>query len=136
MLGARTVGLGEEGCNHAVERCIQAKDNPIFGRNYRFQLVIIARDDPRAEDAPALVDKAIKLSPLDPDLGRFYWIMGRAYFTQGKYDKAIENLQQSIQLRPPTWFIRAQLISAYALTQQLNKDEAQAAISEYQEKFK
>ena len=59
--------------------------------------------------------------------------MGRAYFTQGKYDKAIENLQQSIQLRPPTWFIRAQLISAYALTQQLNKDEAQAAISEYQE---
>jgi tetratricopeptide (TPR) repeat protein len=44
------------------------------------------------------VDKAIKLSPLDPDLGRFYWIMGRAYFTQGKYDKAIENLQQSIQL--------------------------------------
>jgi tetratricopeptide (TPR) repeat protein len=91
---------------------------------------------PRAEDAPALVDKAIKLSPLDPDLGRFYWIMGRAYFTQGKYDKAIENLQQSIQLRPPTWFIRAQLISAYALTQQLNKDEAQAAISEYQEKCK
>jgi tetratricopeptide (TPR) repeat protein len=79
------------------------------------------------------VDKAIKLSPLDPDLGRFYWIMGRAYFTQGKYDKAIENLQQSIQLRPPTWFIRAQLISAYALTQQLNKDDAQAAISEYQE---
>ena len=66
----------------------------------------------RAEDAPALVDKAIKLSPLDPDLGRFYWIMGRAYFTQGKYDKAIENLQPSIQLRPPTWFIRAQLISA------------------------
>jgi tetratricopeptide (TPR) repeat protein len=82
------------------------------------------------------VDKAIKLSPLDPDLGRFYWIMGRAYFTQGKYDKAIENLQQSIQLRPPTWFIRAQLISAYALTQQLNKDEVQAAISEYQEKCK
>jgi len=62
--------------------------------------------------------------------------MGRAYFTQGKYDKAIENLQQSIQLRPPTWFIRAQLISAYALTQQLNKDEVQAAISEYQEKCK
>jgi tetratricopeptide (TPR) repeat protein len=91
---------------------------------------------PRAEDAPALVDKAIKLSPLDPDLGRFYWIMGRAYFTQGKYDKAMENLQQSIQLRPPTWFIRAQLISAYALTQQLNKDEAQAAISEHQEKCK
>jgi hypothetical protein len=28
------------------------------------------------------------------------------------------------------------LISAYALTQQLNKDEAQAAISEYQEKCK
>jgi tetratricopeptide (TPR) repeat protein len=90
----------------------------------------------RAQEAPALVEKAIALSPRDPDLGRFYWIMGRAYFTLRDYDKAIECLQKSSQLRPPTWFIRAQLISAYALTQRLKQTEAQAAIREYKENFK
>jgi adenylate cyclase len=89
----------------------------------------------RAPEAPALVKKAIELSPLDPDLGRFHWIMGRAYFTLGDYNKAIDELQKSIQLRPPTWFISAQLISAYALTKRLKENEAEAAIREYKRKF-
>src|SRR5262249_44005381 len=52
----------------------------------------------------------------------------------GDYNKAIDWLQKSIQLRPPTWFIRAQLISAYALTDRLKELEAEAAIREYKEK--
>jgi hypothetical protein len=118
MLGARTVGLGEEECNHAVERRIQARDNPIFRRNSRFQLVIIARGDPGPKTHRRWW---IKRSSLAHSILTSADFIG-SWAAQGKYDKAIENLQQSIQLRPPTWFIRAQLISAYALTQQLNKD--------------
>jgi tetratricopeptide (TPR) repeat protein len=89
----------------------------------------------RAQEAPTLVETAIKLSPRDPDLGRFHWILGRAYFSLGDYNKAIDELQKSIQLRPPTWFIRAQLISAYALTRRLQDKNAEAAIREYKEQF-
>jgi adenylate cyclase len=89
----------------------------------------------RAQEAPALVEKAIELSPRDPDLGRFYWILGRAYFTLGDYNKAIVELQKSIKLRPPTWFIRVQLISAYALTKRLKENEAEAVIREYKNHF-
>jgi tetratricopeptide (TPR) repeat protein len=80
------------------------------------------------------VARAIEISPRDPELGRFYWIKGRAYFTLGKYKEAIDWLQKSIQLRTPTWFIRAQLISAYALLHRLEDLEAEAAIREYKEK--
>jgi adenylate cyclase len=90
----------------------------------------------RAQEAPALVEKAIDLSPRDPDLGRTYFIIGRAYFATKDYDKAIHWLQKSIQLRPTTWFIRTYLISAYALTGGLQQREAQAAVKEYKEKFK
>jgi tetratricopeptide (TPR) repeat protein len=79
--------------------------------------------------------KAISLSPRDPSIGVFYWIMGRAYFAMKDYDDAIIWLQKSVQARPTLWFSRAHLISAYALTGRLEQDEAQAALTEYREKF-
>ena len=102
----------------------------------------------RAKEAPAASARAIDLSPRDPDLGAFYFSMGRAYFTMAAtsgtpqeaaakdYDNAIQRLQKSVQERPTTWFNRAFLISAYALTGRLEQHEAQAALHEYREKFK
>ena len=92
----------------------------------------------RAKEAPALVTKAIAISPNDPELYAFYSIMGRAYFAEGDYDNAVNWLHKSKQLQPLSWMIRAYLISAYALTGRLGQREAQAALSEYSEneKFK
>ena len=90
----------------------------------------------RAQEAPALVKKAIDLSPRDPDLGRSYFIIGRAYFAMKDYDNAISWLQKSVTLMSTTWFIRTYLISAYALTGRLAHPEAQAASREYREGFK
>jgi tetratricopeptide (TPR) repeat protein len=90
----------------------------------------------RAKEAPAQVKKVITISPRDPALGFFYWIMGRAYFAMGDYDTAINWLQKSVQLQPTLWFSRVDLISAYALTGRLEQPEAQAALSEYRDKFK
>jgi adenylate cyclase len=89
----------------------------------------------RAEEAPALAKRAMALSPRDPDLGNFYWISGRAYFVLKDYDNAIPLLEKSVQERPTTWYSRAYLISAYALTGRLEGNQAQVALSEYREKF-
>jgi adenylate cyclase len=74
----------------------------------------------RPSEAPPLVEKAIKLSPRDPSLAGFYWIIGRAHFFMGQYREAIPWLQKSVGLRPGIWYTRLYLVSAYALT---NKDE-------------
>jgi tetratricopeptide (TPR) repeat protein len=78
----------------------------------------------QTDKALKLVKQAIHDNPDHRELGRFYWILGRVYFTLKGYDKAIDNIQKSIQLRPPTWFIRAQLISAYVL-------QCKKAVDEY-----
>jgi adenylate cyclase len=69
----------------------------------------------RPGEAPALVEQAIRLSPRDPALGEFYWIMGRAYFYSGRYDQAIPWLRQSVELRSNVWYNRLYLVSAHAL---------------------
>jgi adenylate cyclase len=67
------------------------------------------------EKAPALVRKAIALSPRDPSMGMFYWIIGRAYFFCGAYHEAIPWLEKSVIARPNVWYNRLYLVSAYAL---------------------
>jgi adenylate cyclase len=89
----------------------------------------------QAKEAPALIQKAIDLSPRDPELGKFYSIIGRAYFHTKDYDKAILWLQRSIQERPTAWFTRAYLIGAYALKGQLEQKEVQASVDDYRKKF-
>jgi adenylate cyclase len=83
----------------------------------------------RPADAPQLVEKAIKLSPRDPALGGFYWIIGRAYFVSGDYRNAIPWLQKSVALRQSDWYPQAYLVSAYALD--LQKDEAKKALQRF-----
>lgn len=81
------------------------------------------------EQAPALVQKAMELSPRDPSIGTFYWIMGRAYFYAGKYADAIPWLRRSVELRPADWFNRLFLVGAYALAGQ--PAEAKKGLAEF-----
>jgi adenylate cyclase len=102
----------------------------------------------RAKDVPPLVETAMTLSPRDPDPGNFYWLLGRAYFTLAtasdtppeaiakRYKDAIHWLQKSVQESPDRWYVRAHLISAYALTGRLGEREAKATLNEYRQKFK
>ena len=83
----------------------------------------------RPADVPQLVEKSIKLSPRDPALGGFYWIIGRAYFVSGDYRKAIAWLQKSVELRQNDWYPQAYLVSAYALD--LQRDEAKKALQKF-----
>jgi adenylate cyclase len=83
----------------------------------------------RPAEAPPLVQRAIALSPHDPSLGGFYWIMGRAYFFAGNYQNAITWLRKSVVLRPNDWFNRLYLVSAYALDG--DNDNAKMVLREF-----
>jgi adenylate cyclase len=89
------------------------------------QLIFIGRP----AEAPPLVEQAIKLSPRDPALGGFYWIIGKAHFFAGSYGEAIPWLRKSVALRPNDWYNRLYLVSAYALDRQL--DEAKNVLQEF-----
>ena len=106
-----------------------------------------------AEKAPELLTKAIDLirGQFPSELGLFHWFMGRAYFNMGVYFKSqgdddqardllkesIDSLKTSVRERPTTWFSWAHLISAYALTDRLEKPDAdvQKAVNTYRAKF-
>jgi class 3 adenylate cyclase/TolB-like protein/Flp pilus assembly protein TadD len=123
----------EQGALDAFDRALELNPNlALASAEKGVQLIALGR----AKEAPALVEKAIAISPRDPALWLFYHMMGRAYFAMGDYDKAINWLQKSVQLQPTFWASRMHLISAYALKGRLAEREVQAALSEYRDKFK
>jgi adenylate cyclase len=88
--------------------------NPDFARAYAQKAdELIHLGQP--QEAPPLVKQAIKLSPRDPVIGEFYWIIGRAYFHLGQYNQAISWLRKAVELRSNVWYTWLLLTSAYAL---------------------
>jgi adenylate cyclase len=69
----------------------------------------------KPDEAPPLVERAIKLSPRDPSLGVFYWNLGRAYFFADQYRDAVPWLQKAVDLRPNLWHNWLYLASSYVL---------------------
>ena len=116
----------------AFDRVLQL--DPNFARGYAQkanQLVMVGR----AKEAPPLVLKAIALSPRDPYMGMFNWVIGRAYFVIGDYENSLVWLRKSVQMSPDRWYNRAYLIGAYALTGRHDQPEARTALSEFNETF-
>jgi tetratricopeptide (TPR) repeat protein len=83
-----------------------------------------------AKGAIPLAEKAIELSPKDKSIHVFGWVLGRAYFATGDYEKATDALGQSVRARPNLWFTQAWWVAALALC---NRDkEAKAALQGFQ----
>jgi adenylate cyclase len=85
------------------------------------------------DEAPALVEQAIKLSPRDPLLGEFYWIIGRAYFCMSRYDQAIPWLRKAVEVRSNVWYNRLYLASSYALLGEI--EEARKVLQDFKRHF-
>lgn len=106
--------------------------DPDFARAYAQkadELIQVGRPD----EAPALVEQAIKLSPRDPALGEFYWIIGRSYFYSRQYSRSISWLRQAVEARSNVWYNRLYLTSAYALLNEMG--EAKKVLQDFRRRF-
>jgi adenylate cyclase len=121
-----------QGALDAFDRTIQLDPNYAAAHAQKAnQLVMLGRP----KEAPPLALKAITLSPRDPYVGAFYWVLGRAYFVMKNYDDAIIWLRKSAQVMPNTWYNRAYLLAAYALTGRHEQPEARTTASDYNSAF-
>jgi TolB-like protein/class 3 adenylate cyclase/Tfp pilus assembly protein PilF len=108
------------------------KLNPNFSRAYAQKGAELINNG-RPKEALPLVDKAVQLSPRDPSIGVFYWILGRAHFFAEQYPDAIKWLERSVVARPNLWYNRLYLVGAYILNN--DKPAAAKALEEFNGRF-
>jgi class 3 adenylate cyclase len=63
-----------------------------------------------------LHEQAIRLSPRDPEIGPWYFRIGRAHLVQSRIDEAIHWLEKGVRANADHPLLHAHLASAYALT--------------------
>jgi adenylate cyclase len=80
------------------------------------------------EETIPLIERTIRLSPRDPQIGLWYYQIGRIHLLQSRTDEAIIWLEKARNHIPALPAIRAWLASAYAL-----KDEAERSTAELAE---
>jgi adenylate cyclase len=66
----------------------------------------------RWEEGIGYAEKSIRLAPIPPVW--YFWILGRAYFMTGKYDKAIETFKRAIHVNPDYLTAHAFLAACYS----------------------
>jgi hypothetical protein len=100
-------------------------------RNWVFALFALSQCELYAgsiEEAVPLLEKAIRLSPRDPNIGYWDFLIGRAHLLQSHTDEGIHWLEKARSLSPEAAYPHAWLASAYAL-----KGESERAASELAE---
>jgi tetratricopeptide (TPR) repeat protein len=80
------------------------------------------------EEAVAIEEQAMRLSPRDPRAGHFYFRIGHVRLLQSRTDEAIEWLEKARNAVPKLPFVHVLLASAYGL-----KGETQHAAAELAE---
>jgi TolB-like protein/Tfp pilus assembly protein PilF len=73
-------------------------------------------------------EKALRLSPRDPNIAHVYWALGTSQLLLGQVDNAIGWLQQARAANPRLWFPQLYLAGAFGLQGQM--DEAKAALAQ------
>jgi adenylate cyclase len=87
-------------------------------RNWAFALFALSQCKLYAgsiEEAIPLLEKAVRLSPRDPNLGYWCFLIGRVHVLQSRADEAIPWLEKAHALSPRTAYPHAWLAAAYAL---------------------
>jgi adenylate cyclase len=78
----------------------------------------------RWEEGLGFAEKSIRLSPFPPVI--YYWILGRAYFMTGQYDKAVETFKKAVHVNPDYLVARAFLAASYSSLDRQAEAAAQA----------
>ncbi len=99
--------------------------------NYASAYAQLAQDQVTPEELPlaiANIDQAIRLSPRDPEMGRWRWIKGAAFNYMGRYQDAIREDQAALDSGYSAWPVYSHLAVAYAFMGR--QSEAEAAIAQ------
>ncbi len=106
-----------------LERAVALDRNSLAA--YQLGLVLAFRGQPGA--AIPYVEKAIRLSPHDPNLGVFLAVLGACHLLLGHADRATDLLQRARAANPRYWYIHFWLAGALGFKGYL--DEARAALA-------
>jgi TolB-like protein len=79
------------------------------------------------EEVIPLMEQAIRLSPRGPGIGLYYHSIGRVHLLQSRAEEAIPWLEKARNAMPAAMFIRACLVSAYALKGETERAAAELA---------
>jgi adenylate cyclase len=79
------------------------------------------------EEAIPLVERAIRLSPRDPEIGSWYQQVGRVHLLQSRTHEAIIWYERARNHTPVHSNIRAELAAAYALNSETDRAAAEFA---------
>ena len=101
-----------------------------YNRNYVYAFFALGQcklHTGSIEETIPLVERAIRLSPRDPELGVWYQQIGNAHLLQSHTDEAVIWLEKARSHTPAHPTIRGDLASAYALNGQTERATAQLA---------
>jgi adenylate cyclase len=79
------------------------------------------------EEASLLEEQAIRLSPLDPQIGVWYFRIGQAHLVQSRIDEAIVWFEKARSANPTLAFVHRWLATAYALKGDTERAAAEIA---------
>jgi adenylate cyclase len=79
------------------------------------------------EDVISIEEQAIRLSPLDANIGGRYWRIGLVYLLQSRTDDAIKWLEKARAANPGMAYFHAGLASAYGLKSETERAAAELA---------
>jgi adenylate cyclase len=79
------------------------------------------------EEVIAIEDRAIRLSPRDPNIGNRYWRIGVVHLPQSRIDEAIAWLERARAANPEQAFFYVSLASAYGLKGEIERAVASLA---------
>jgi len=101
--------------------------NPSYASAYA-QLAMAEADAAELPLAIANIDQAIKLSPRDPELGRWRWIKCRTFNYMGRHQDALREEQAALDSGFSGWSVYTQLAVAYAFLDR--QSEAETAVAQ------
>jgi len=99
--------------------------------NYASAYAQLAVDQITTAEYPlaiANIDQAIKLSPRDPEMGRWRWTKGKTFNYMGRYQDAIREEQAALDGGYSAWTVYAALAVAYVFTSR--QSDAEAAVAQ------
>jgi TolB-like protein/Flp pilus assembly protein TadD len=101
-----------------------------YNRNYVYAFFALGQcklHTGSIEETIPLVERAIRLSPRDPELGVWYQQIGNVHLLQSRTDEAVVWLEKARNHTPAHPLIRGDLASAYALGGQTDRAAAELA---------